>query len=230
VYQDDDSRELQEVVDRLSASKPFGRVLDAGCGSQLPLDLPQSVHLVGIDESAEALAKNENVDEAIVGDLVTYDFGKASFDAVLCWTVLEHLQRPEAAIQNLGRALRPGGLLIICVPNIWSVKGLITKATPHSFHVWVYKYLYGDREAGKPGRGPYRTYLKLAISPSRLTEIGRANGLELVWSKKWVNSAPDQLPGPLRKTWNGLSAALKLASIGKLEPASDYVAVFRKII
>lgn len=116
VCQDETRREIQHLVDLRSSRKPLRRVLDAGCGYELPLDFPSNVHLVGIDTSAEALAKNVNVDDGIVGDLETYDLGEATYDAVICWTVLEHLKRPEAALQNFTRALRPGGLLIIRMP------------------------------------------------------------------------------------------------------------------
>ena len=105
VYQDDARRELQEVVDRLASQQPLRRVLDAGCGFSLPLDFPPTVELVGLDASAEALAKNENVDEAVVGDIETHEFD-ASFDAVLFWTVLEHLERPELALRKFSRTLR----------------------------------------------------------------------------------------------------------------------------
>jgi SAM-dependent methyltransferase len=229
VYQDEARRELQQVVDRLSATQPLRRVLDAGCGFELPLDFPPSVELVGLDSSAEAMAKNENLDDAIVGDLETVELDEKSFDAVLCWTVLEHLERPELALRNLAHALRPGGLLIIGVPNVWSLKGLITKVTPHRFHVWVYRHLLGHPDAGKPGVGPYRTYLKLVISPRRLTRLARANHLELLYAQMY-GEAPNQLPAALRRAWTGLARGFGVLLLGKHDPsASEYAAVFRKL-
>lgn len=229
VYQDETRREIQHVVDLRSSEEPLRRVLDAGCGYELPVDFPSNVHLVGIDTSAEALAKNENVDDAIVGDLETYDLGVGTYDAVICWTVLEHLKRPEAALQNFARALRAGGLLIIGVPNIWSIKGLVTKATPHRFHVWAYRHLFGDSDAGKPGSGPYPTHLKLAISPGRLTQLARANKLEVVYARRY-GSPPDELPAAVLKVWNGIAAVVRFALLGKVDPnASEYAVVFRKV-
>lgn len=46
-------------------------MVDVGCGTALPLDFPPTVHLVGLDISREALAANENPDEAIVADIET---------------------------------------------------------------------------------------------------------------------------------------------------------------
>jgi SAM-dependent methyltransferase len=229
VYQDDARRELQAVVGRLSAAQPLRRVLDAGCGYELPLDFPPSVELVGLDESAEAMAKNENIDAAIIGDLETAKLEEGSFDAVLCWTVLEHLERPQEALRNLVGALRPGGLLIIGVPNIWSIKGLITKATPHRFHVWVYRRILGHPDAGKAGIAPYRTYLRLAISPRGLARFARVSNLELLYANAY-GEAPAQLPGLVRGTWTGAARALSALLLGKVDPnASEYVAVFRKL-
>jgi SAM-dependent methyltransferase len=229
VYQDEARRELQRVVDRASAAQPLRRVLDAGCGFELPLDFPPSVELVGLDSSAEAMAKNENIDDAIVGDLETVELEEKSFDAVLCWTVLEHLERPDLALRNLARALRPGGLLIIGVPNVWSLKGLITKATPHRFHVWVYRRLLGHPDAGRPGVAPYRTHLKLVISPRGLVRLARANHLELLYAKAY-GEAPEQLPAALRRAWTGLARGLELLLLRKHDPnASEYAAVFRKL-
>lgn len=229
VYQDDARRELQRVVDSLSGEQPLRRVLDAGCGYELPLDFPSSVELVGLDASAEAMAKNENIDDAIVGDLETAKLDEASFDAVLCWTVLEHLERPEQALRNLVRALRPGGLLILGVPNIWSIKGLITKATPHGFHVWAYRRILGHPDAGDPGVAPYRSYLKLAISPRGLARFARATNLELVYAKTY-GEPPTQLPWVLRSAWAALARGLSALLLGKVDPnASEYAVVFRKL-
>lgn len=229
VYQDEARREIQRIVDSWSSREPLRRVLDAGCGYELPLDLESNVHLVGIDASAEALAKNENVDDAIVGAIETYDLGEGIYDAVICWTVLEHLERPQDALQNFVRALRSGGLLIIGVPNVWSIKGLITKATPHRFHVWAYRHLFGCPDAGKPGFGPYRTYLKLAISPGRLKQFARANKLEVVYARRY-GCPPDQLPAAMLTVWNCIAVVVRVALLGKIDPnASEYAVVFRKV-
>jgi SAM-dependent methyltransferase len=40
----------------------------------------------------------------------------ASFDYILCTQVLEHLEFPERAFQEMGRILRPGGRLLLTVP------------------------------------------------------------------------------------------------------------------
>lgn len=227
VYQNDDLRALQRFLDPIwSSGRPL-RVLDAGCGYELPVDVPRAVHLVGMDASADALRKNENIDEAIVGDITTFAFQAEEFDAVLCWTVLEHLDAPASAVANLSHALKPGGLLIVGVPNLWSLKGLITKLTPHRFHVWVYRRLFGYRWAGRPGYGPYRTFLRRDIAPRKLERLASRFGLEPVYTSTYRTKP--KLPSVLRFTWSALGLLGRVGSLGRWDPeASEHIAVFRK--
>jgi glycosyltransferase involved in cell wall biosynthesis len=53
------------------------------------------------------------VDPDLPGDL---DRFAGEFDTVLCWSVLEHLSDPEAALRRLARSLRPQGRLVLYVP------------------------------------------------------------------------------------------------------------------
>jgi 2-polyprenyl-3-methyl-5-hydroxy-6-metoxy-1,4-benzoquinol methylase len=51
------------------------------------------------------------------GAALHQDFPAASFDVVTFWHVLEHLDSPYANIQLAAKWLKPGGLLVIEVPN-----------------------------------------------------------------------------------------------------------------
>lgn len=46
---------------------------------------------------------------------------RASLDGVLCISVLEYLERPDAMITRFANALRPDGMLLVSVPNRLSV-------------------------------------------------------------------------------------------------------------
>jgi SAM-dependent methyltransferase len=228
VSQDESTRGIQQYVDSLFVEGERRVVLDAGCGYVLPVDLPPTVHLVGLDASAEALAKNRNIDEAMVADLQTVRLPSESYDAVLCWTVLEHVSDPRAVLENLASSLKPGGALIVGIPNVWSLKGLITKLTPHWFHVWVYRHLLGWREAGAPGFGPYRTYLRREMAPRRVEEHARSLGLERAFAVDYAPALP--LPRVLNAAWSAACSAIRLASLRRWDPAlSEHAAVFRKV-
>ena len=78
--------------------------------------------------------------------------------------VLEHIKEAEAVLQNFSRWLRKGGLLILLIPDAYSVRGFITRITPHWFHVLYYRYVLRMANAGKPGYGPYVTYYAPVVS------------------------------------------------------------------
>ena len=84
-----------------------GRVLDVGCGAASYRDLfPQTTTL--------DITAREGVKVDIIAD--AHDLSQisdASFDAVLCTEVLEHLHTPTRAIAEFRRILKPGGLLLL---------------------------------------------------------------------------------------------------------------------
>ena len=53
---------------------------------------------------------------AVRGDLTATPFAAGSFDFVLCYHVLEHVPGERAALGELHRLLRPGGLALLQVP------------------------------------------------------------------------------------------------------------------
>lgn len=101
------------------------QVLDVGCSQGGTLAWLRASGIAGrttgieIDPVAAQIAR-ERVDCLIEGDvdaaLGTLD--SASFDLVLCLDVLEHLVDPWRTAARLGRMIRPGGTLIVSVPNV----------------------------------------------------------------------------------------------------------------
>jgi 2-polyprenyl-3-methyl-5-hydroxy-6-metoxy-1,4-benzoquinol methylase len=148
------------------------KLLEAGCGSASHIQFNAEVHAVGIDISSEELEKNNSVHEKIQGDIQVYSLPKDEFDVVICWMVLEHLRRPEDALLNLSRAVRPRGLLILGFPNLLSVKGIVTKLTPFWFHEQFYKFMkYKSRH--------FPTFLRTAILPKNVVQFAENNGFSV---------------------------------------------------
>jgi SAM-dependent methyltransferase len=58
------------------------------------------------------------LDSAKIPDATCLPFSDGSFDAAACIEVLEHLFEPQRAVSEVLRVLRPGGVLIVTVPNI----------------------------------------------------------------------------------------------------------------
>ena len=69
--------------------------------------------------------------------------------------------------------------MVLVLPNVMSVKGLVTKLTPYRFHVWAYRTLLGGAGAGRmEDGGPFPTAtLRLAISPAGLRRFAQEHDL-----------------------------------------------------
>ena len=73
----------------------------------------------------------------IVSDIVNIPEPDASFDAVLCTEVLEHLPDPVRALDEMARLLRPGGVFVITAP-FWS----LTHFAPYHYATGFNRYFY----------------------------------------------------------------------------------------
>jgi SAM-dependent methyltransferase len=227
VWQTAEGKQLQRMFDSYFSEGGLHRVLDAGAGYELPLDIPLDAHLIALDTSEAALAKNENADERIVGDLQKYKFPDNHFDAIICWWVLEHVPRRREALSSMAAALRPGGLLVIAIPNLWSMKAIVTRLTPYRFHVWFARR--SNPAAGTPGTSPYPTFLRRDLSPRNLSRAAAAFGLRPFYSSIYSAEPEARLPEPLRLIWKGIGSVVRAATFGRYDPlSSEYLVVFQK--
>ncbi len=99
-----------------------GRLLDLGCGNQpyRPF-LPPGVEYIGLDYPPTRAALHPRVRPEIYGDARNLPFADRSFDAALCFQVLEHVDRPEMVIREIGRVLKPGGLGLMSAPFCYNL-------------------------------------------------------------------------------------------------------------
>jgi SAM-dependent methyltransferase len=103
--------------------RPAGRGLDVGCGrGDLAATLvARGWAMTGVEPSASACAAAaaRGID-ARCGTLTTVALEPASYDAVVFRHSLEHTNDPVDALRIVRAALRPGGLVLITVPNFGS--------------------------------------------------------------------------------------------------------------
>lgn len=103
-------------------SKSDQVIYDIGCGEGILLEkLCQSntnCQVVGIDYMEEniSICKKHNL-PVRQGDIYNLDIKDNSADIIFLIEVIEHLTRPEAALQELYRILKPGGKLVILFPH-----------------------------------------------------------------------------------------------------------------
>ena len=120
---------VQFVESALRRSKLAGPVLDVGPSGGLLARLlrDRGRKVVGLDNSQEAadIAWRINGVPVVAGDLLQAPFAEGSFAMVTMFHVLEHVEQPGAFLEAARRLLRPGGRLIVQVPNAASWQFLI---------------------------------------------------------------------------------------------------------
>jgi len=133
------------VAEALAALPSGARLLDAGagecqykkhCGHLKYVAQDNAVY----DGKGDAGLQTGNWDFSqvdIVSDILNIPEPDASFDAVLCTEVLEHLPDPVRALDEMARLLRPGGMFIITAP-FWS----LTHFAPYHYATGFNRYFY----------------------------------------------------------------------------------------
>lgn len=122
---------------------PGARVLDVGCGRGTLLrafaDRGYEIH--GIEVSAAAAqGADPRAKLHIAGCLQEAALPKGAFDQIVLWHVLEHLPDPVETIDEIHRLLKPGGKVVIAVPNFSSWQARWTGAG--WFHLDPPRHLY----------------------------------------------------------------------------------------
>jgi 2-polyprenyl-3-methyl-5-hydroxy-6-metoxy-1,4-benzoquinol methylase len=180
-------QEMQMLADRIkdkaNGAAPL-RILEAGCGTKWDLNLGATQYtLTGVDMDVAALEIRKNVvkdlDEIIVGDLRTVRLAANTYDVIYCSYVLEHITGAESVLANFVKWLKPDGMMIIQIPDPHSVKGFVTRMTPHWFHIFFYRHVRGFKRAGEPGHAPYPTHYDAVVSRRGIREFCRNNKLAI---------------------------------------------------
>lgn len=114
----------EEIVPLLPAGQS-ARVMDLGCGSGetsgFLKEKGRFAWVCGVEGSHEAAAvARKRMDQVLEGDIekIDFPFAAESFDIILALDILEHLVDPWSIIKKLHALLRPGGRLIVSIPNV----------------------------------------------------------------------------------------------------------------
>jgi SAM-dependent methyltransferase len=182
-------KSLLTVHSILEATLPAGSlsIYEAGGGSTsfLPLNVLRRAHVTVVDIDEDQIRNNDYAQETILGDIQTHRCRPESFDLIICYNVIEHVPDVEAALRGFCDGLKRGGLILIGAPNPKSLSGVVTKYSPHWFHVWFYRYVRGDKNAGRPGHAPFPTLFHPLVTLSNLDGFAKAHGLQIIYRKKY---------------------------------------------
>jgi SAM-dependent methyltransferase len=172
----------REVAGALLESRVSGspglRLLDAGCGTGFNLvALARLGSASGIDLSPEAIRFcRERGVRAARASLLALPFPPGAFDVVTSFDVIYHdwVSDDRAAVAEMARVLRPGGVLLVRVPALEALRGA------HDAQVHAPRALPPARELR-----PRRRALQLlqlaaaaaALRPAQARSPARARGL-----------------------------------------------------
>jgi SAM-dependent methyltransferase len=168
------------------------------------------------------------------------DLPPESFDVVTAWAVFEHLHDPAAAFDVCARVLRPGGTLLVQVPNLRSVHARWAKQEDVPRHLYFFseptlrrfgeqsgleleRVVHATNLFGGSGRGVLRLWLVRALGRSTddFFEIYRTPARERL--RRWPVLTP---------AWTVVSAVERVVLADRvvraLRISGQIVAHFRK--
>lgn len=133
--------EYEHVLRHLSARPKGGSLLEFGCGPGLFLQNAGAYfdRAVGLDFNEEAVneAKSRGLDVRAAG-LETLN---ETFDTIVAFQVIEHVPEPGETLRRLASLLKPGGELIVAVPNenglLGSLEWNCLNMPPHHASCWT---------------------------------------------------------------------------------------------
>lgn len=167
----------------LAALEPIEeRVLDVGCGGggfakSIKVHRPDlKVHGVDISKQAIGVAKKDSRGVVFqVGDVCDLPYSNNSFEAVVFGELLEHIESPRKALQEMARVLKPEGLLHAVIP---------LEGEPFTLLYWLEKLGWRGTERFAGHIQQFRV--------SQLKEMLEASGLRVI-EKRYARHCLTQL-------------------------------------
>ncbi|MCP4895820.1 MAG: class I SAM-dependent methyltransferase [bacterium] len=97
-------------------------VLEIGCGGGATgqmLTERRGVRVTGVElNPAAAERASRSLERVIIGDVAQVELPVSAFDLVLALELVEHLPDCESVLRKLARTVRPGGKMVLSIPNV----------------------------------------------------------------------------------------------------------------
>mgnify|MGYP001578208326 CR=1 FL=1 len=199
------------------------RVLDLGCGNGRLVDLfkDKNIEYVGVDNSArliEAARHRYPGKKFLVAGALNLPFPANSFDKVFSIAVLHHIPSEEMRhyfFQEINRVLKPGGLAVVTVWNLWRKKKALSLLFKYTFLKLIGKskldfqdifYPWKNNEGKETAQRYIHLFTKLELASllkkagfkagtAFITKRGKERNIQGTGIKPWQNtsSRPDGL-------------------------------------
>jgi ubiquinone/menaquinone biosynthesis C-methylase UbiE len=196
------------------ARRGAGRVLDWGCGwgqvtallREQGVDTVAFDHDAGLDEpTTRRLERFPEIEAHVSPDPVRLPFDDGSFHTVLSCGVLEHVEDPDASLDEIRRVLKPQGTLYVTnLPNRYSYTERIARLLGLYYH----------------GRLPNdRVYTRRTAR-----ELLERHGFRIE-ELRLVHMLPLTLGGPAGLIWNASRALERIPGLNLAATSLELVAV-----
>ena len=129
------TRVRDDIFLRMLQPQPGDRIIDVGCGlGHFTHLLAQTASCTGVDVDTKCLAYcRKHLDgNYMETDIRSLPFPPQSFNKALCSEVLEHIEDNGAVLDEIGRVLITGGMLVASVPCSGGMFGGWMKNIGHS--------------------------------------------------------------------------------------------------
>lgn len=135
------NKKAKSIFTLLAGNNPSPDILDIGCGRAQLLRALASMgcHCTGMERGNFPTSGQANL-HIIQQDFLQASLGEQQFDVIIIWHVLEHLSDPVKAMEKISRLLKPGGILVLSVPNFGSFQAKLFGA--HWFHLDLPRHTY----------------------------------------------------------------------------------------
>jgi len=149
VWRAGQDRRLQMVLEA-AGPRIQGKILENGCGVGMYVEhmTPLSGMVAGLEYDFErAREAHQNSQYILNAAGEKLPFPTASFDLILSHEVLEHVQDDRLAASEMARVLRPGGRMVIFVPNRgypFETHGIFWRGEYHFGNIPLVNYLPRD--------------------------------------------------------------------------------------
>jgi SAM-dependent methyltransferase len=216
----------ESFVDSLLPRHSVLKVFAAEAGAQFTVRSP--AYVVGVHVLQAERTTRRDADEYRAADLERVELEVEEYDVVVCCNVLEHVRKPLAVLPLVWDALKAGGLLVIMVPNVVSLKGLLTRLTPLALHRWYY-----SRIVGRPYSSQHAPAVhSLSLRPRSLLKHARSGGWAVEYLRVYeggVQWAFRQRFGLVGRRWTAVVWLTRVLSLGLLTAeGTGVIAVLQK--
>jgi SAM-dependent methyltransferase len=210
----DEQAEAELFVTSILPRHKLLKVFAAEAGQQR-FAIRSPTYVVGADVLQAERGRRPDADEHRVIDLEQLELEGSHYDVVLCINVLEHVSHPLSLFPVVRSALKKGGIFVLVLPNVVSLKGLATRITPWRFHRWFYARILG----APPERHPVSSIHSLSLRPSSLLRRARMGGWKVEYFRLYEGPTQRSVRsriGIVGWRWRLLAAFTRLVTFGAL--------------